>query len=193
MDNLLTNKYFCIAIIIAFIVVLYLYSRKKSCEVEGMQNVDLTPLAQELTQPPWTDRYDGDDHRHVNNKFDRFADAYTKRKLKKEGYSYTDFLKRSDDTYRKYVDMEGYDSMMPEDNKPSRRRLRLNPDEAPKPLDDRPDLSQCQPCRCPQDTLIATEDIDDISESEEYEPQPRPVKPKPMPAKKKPMRKLKKN
>ena len=70
MDNLLTNKYFCIAVLIALIIVIYLYSQSNYCSIEGMEKVDLTPLAQELVEHPWTNdvggstygKYDGPGH-----------------------------------------------------------------------------------------------------------------------------------
>jgi len=43
-DDIVSNKYLIIALIIALIVVLYLYYRKKSCAVEGMKNLDLAPV-----------------------------------------------------------------------------------------------------------------------------------------------------
>jgi hypothetical protein len=255
MDNLLTNKYFCIAIIIALLIIVYLYSQKKSCEVEGMQNVDLTPLAQELTETPWTNRTDGDRHKNYNNRFDNFSDTFTKAKLKKNGYAYTDFLDRSDVNFRNFAGREGYEAsdndeeisnylnnkqfatgsklsgfnvtpekerdllyqylserqsadtgtklsgfdITPEQErdllykyltgkKPAdigtrlsrirdtpinerellvnylNKKRSVNLDDPPMPLDDRPDLSQCQPCRCPQDRLMAMDDSDEESD-----------------------------
>jgi len=161
MDNLLTNKYFCIAVIIALLVVIYLYSRKNSCSTEGMQDVDLTPLAQELTETPWTNRNGGGMHKDVNNRFDKFADRYTKKKLKDEGYSYTDFLKRSDQSYEKYMEYDGYETMMPE----KQRRLMGKKMQKNK---------GCQPCICPQDNIIVSEDSYSESESE------RPIRGRPV-------------
>lgn len=149
MDNLLTNKYFCIAVIIALIVVIYLYSQKKSCDVEGMQNVDLTPLAQELTEAPWTNRRDGGNHKEVGNRFDRFADSYTKSKLQKNGYGYTDFLGRSDDTFRDYMDQQN-DDVLGNNNFDGRIEDEiLGGNQIPGAYRDRSDLSQYQQgCRC---------------------------------------------
>lgn len=38
-SDVISNKYFIIALIIALIVLLYLYSQKKTCEIEGMQSL----------------------------------------------------------------------------------------------------------------------------------------------------------
>jgi len=162
-EKLLTNKYFCVAIIVALIVVLFLYSQKKSCDVEGMQNVDLTPLGQELAEAPWTTDKGGRKHKSVGNKFDKYADLYNILKLKKHGYSYTDFLKRADDSYRTYVENENY-SPLDEDHLTGKRRPPL--DDIPRPIDTHPELSQCQPCICPQDRIRATDDDSDIDFSE---------------------------
>lgn len=156
LDDLLTNKYLCIALIIALLVVLFMYSQKKSCEIETMSNVDLTPLAQELVEPPWTDRPGGDDHKRVGNRFDRNADRYTKNKLISNGYDYTKFLKRSDQSFKKYMesydnmeDMYDMDDMNDQDmTRPYHNSYGNNDPLVPRPLDDRPDLSQCQPCVC---------------------------------------------
>lgn len=181
MDNLLSNKYFCIAIIIALIIVVYLYSQKKSCDVEGMRHLDLTPLAQELTEHPWTNRVDESNNKEYNNQFDEFADEYTNLKLTKNGYRPQNYLKRSDVAYEKYIENERYTPHVPNTYRFNRyqqhsvpirsrsastrsRRPRQNLDEyddIPKPLDRRPDLSQCQPCVCPRDSLISTEDDSD--------------------------------
>jgi hypothetical protein len=166
-DNLLQNKYFCIAIIIALIVAIYMYSQKKSCDVEGMQNVDLTTTAQELTETPWTTRPGGDNHKVVGDRFDRFADAFVKNKLKRNGYSYTDFLKRSDQEYIDYVSQEGYRPLGRDKGNARQRKFLSQEDDVPRPLDSHPELSQCQPCRCPDDELIATDYDGADSESEQ--------------------------
>ena len=157
-EKLLKNEYFCIAVVLALIVVTYLYSQKRSCDIENMRNVDLTTLAQELTETPWVNR-NGPNYKMVGNKFDRSADGYTKKKLQKNGYPYTSFLGRSDDTYLRYINQEGYDHWSKNGNKKMRSH------EGPTPLDSHPELSQCQPCKCEQDDLIATSD--DQSSSEE--------------------------
>ncbi len=169
-DKLLTNKYFCIAIIVALIVVLILYCQKSSCGLEGMQNVDLTPLGQELAEAPWTNEKGGDEHKMVNNNFDKYADKYTKNKLHKKGYSYTNFLKRSDDNFRKYISEEEYGTQehyaRVGDDSDDKKTIRLDHDNVPRPMDTHPELSQCQPCKCPQDKLMATDDDIDFSETE---------------------------
>ena len=137
-EKLLTNKYFCLAIILLLLVVIYLYTQKSSCDVETMENVDLTPLLQEVSEDPWTDDYNGSKYRTFGGKFDKMTDELTKLKLKKNGYGYTDFLGRADQNLIKYISKEEF-----------------VPESVPKPLDNRPDLSQCQPCKCPQDDLMA--------------------------------------
>lgn len=160
LDNLLTNKYLMIALILILVYVLFIYSQKRSCGVEGMENMDLTPLAQELTQRPWTDFPDGDNHGRVNTRFDKRADAYVKAKLLKNGYGKQNFLERSDQNFEKYMD--DADNREPKRVVPA-QKVASKPfhdqyDEdyndvmedyiAPRPLDARPDLSQCQPCNC---------------------------------------------
>lgn len=149
LDNLLTNKYMCLALILALLVVLYMYSQKGSCTTEGMDNVDLTPLAQELSQPPWTDRAGADDHRRVDGRFSRYSDKYVAEKLAKNG-NYAGFMKRSDQNLRDY--MENYDNLEDENEveRPYHDQYAGVMEDfiVPRPLDDRPDLSQCQPCRC---------------------------------------------
>lgn len=137
-DTLFTNKYFCLAMLVAFGVVAFLYMQKENCNIEGMRNVDLSVLAPELTESPWTSRTDGDDHKIVNNKFDKLADKYVQAKLKHHGYSVTKPLSRSDVSFGKYM-QENYGSLKGKKKKSS----------VPQPLDTRPDLSQCQPCKCP--------------------------------------------
>lgn len=143
-EDLLSNRYFTIALIIALALFVYMYTQKETCE--GMRNVDLTPLAQELTEKPWVNRSAGD-HKRVNNAFDRVADRYVKLKLKKNGYDYTDFLARSDERFEEY-ERETF-----ENTKPKRKST------IPMPLDSHPELSQCQPCKCASDKLIATDNL----------------------------------
>lgn len=133
METLLTNKYFCVAVLVALVVMVYLYINQTDyCSVEGLQNVNLTPLGQELVKDPGTNR--------VNDKFDREADAYVKNKHKIKN-----FLPRADVSYRKY--MESSDEI---DSTPIHLKHRKKSSHSfyPQPLDTRPDLSQCQPCKC---------------------------------------------
>jgi hypothetical protein len=161
-DNIVSNKYFVIALVIALIVVIYLYSRKKSCAVEGMQNVDLTLLAPEISEKPWADDDNDGNYKNVNKRFDKYADAYAKRKSGKNSN-----LKRKDQLYNQYMEYEGYEDVIPE--KIRQKRKRMVRDNIPKPLDDRPDLSQCQPCICPQDRLMAIDDDDDNDDDDDYD------------------------
>lgn len=170
-DNLLTNKYFCIAVLIALIIILYLYSQKKSCDVEGMQNIDLTPQAQELSQPPWTNRKEGGDHRTYNNKFDKFADWYTEKKLKKNGFSFTDYLKRDDQRYLEYARGEGDRGLAQWDGRQGRGPRRdydgYAQDGLPRPMDSLPQINGYQSCEYPGDKLMSSDGDSDDTEAEE--------------------------
>jgi len=160
MEKFLTNKYFCLAILIALVVMVFLYSQKTdSCRVEGMQGVDLSMLAPELTENPWTDNNEGGNYKYVGDKFDFNADATVKANLTKEGYKYTNFAGRLDQDYEKYVAMN-----------PIRQRNQET--NIPLPMDTRPDLSQCQPCRCDGRSAI----YEDTDSSEEYVPRKRSQK-----------------
>jgi hypothetical protein len=160
MDNLLTNKYFCIAVLIALGVLLYLYSQKDSCSMEPMQNLNLTPLSQELSQHPWTDSLDGSTHASADTKFDEYADAHTKQKLKNNNYHVANFLPRSDVAFMNYAmsdsdisdNLLSSSSPMPIRKRKSKKtnKLSRSAPSVPQPIDTRPDLSQCQPCPpCP--------------------------------------------
>jgi hypothetical protein len=132
-DNIVSNKYFIIALIIALIVVLYLYSQKKSCDIEGMKNVDLISLSQDIRESPG-----------ANNNFDKSVDNYhNKKKIGKNN-----FLKRKDEIFQNYSDHDDSD-FNPENTKKKIKKISTN---IPKPYDNRPDLSQCQPCICPEKT-----------------------------------------
>jgi len=156
MDSILTNKYFCIAILIALAILLYLYSQNRSCEIEQMRTVDLTPLAQELSSAPWTDDVsDGSDYGRVGTKFDKMADAYTKAKLKKNGFKITGNVPRIDvefnrlqnsDNSSNTSDSSGSDSNSSNSASPTKKSRVRKQYRLPRPLNDRPDLSQCVPC-----------------------------------------------
>lgn len=87
-DNILSNKYFVIALFIALCVVIYLYYRKKSCDVESM---DLIPLSPEVSERPW---------------------------LKEETYKpkKVNGLKRLDEIYHKHMQDSGFLDVMPGDD-----------------------------------------------------------------------------
>lgn len=136
LDNLLTNKYFCAAVIIALILILYMYHTKQSCNIEGMSNVDLSPLAQELTEKPWAEQNNTSQYSLVGkNSFNDKADKYVEKKLKKN-YKYIKPLKRSDQIYNSGQ------------NKVISNNLANKKNRKPIPLDNHPELSQCQPCKC---------------------------------------------
>ncbi len=176
MDKILTNKYFCIAILIALAVVIYLYSQNKSCDIEGMQNVDLTPLAQELTSGPWTDEPGSSTYGRVGTKFDKYADKFSKANLKRRGYKFTNFLLSSDADYLGYVsDSSGSDTLADTSAKSNRRRTNRSSRRIPRPFNDRPDLSQCQPCPpCERrKKIIISDSATDTSTDSDSDPSPK--------------------
>ena len=121
-ENFLTNKYFVIALIIALIVLLYLYSRKRSCAIEGMKNLNLVG------------QFNGKESLSVNNINNNNKPKYNDNKYSKE----------NNQNYGTYLEFggDGYNRIS------NRRKSTIN--NIPQPLDMRPDLSQCQPCICPQ-------------------------------------------
>ena len=175
-DNIVSNKYLIIALIIALIVVIYLYMQKRSCEVEGMKNIDLTPLPHQLSEKPWVNNNNNNNNNNSNNsnnsnndndnkyktngnKFDKNADAIAKKR-----YGNNKQLKRADEIYNIYVDS---DDELQNPNKiitgnrrkqqtVHRRRSTIN--GIPQPLDMRPDLGPCQPCICPGDSDSTSDD-----------------------------------
>jgi hypothetical protein len=165
-EELISNKYFVIALIIALIVVLYLYSQKKSCEIEGMKNVDLTPLPQNLVEHPWTNDFN-QHYKHVNNAFDKKADAETRKRL-----GDVTFAPRADQTFERQLESEDDEEIEELRRKILKRRamktMKTMKNRHPRPLDLRPDLSQCQPCICPGGKKGITLDSDS-DDDDEYE------------------------
>jgi len=150
-DNIVSNKYFVIALVIALIVIIYLYSQKKSCNVENMQN--LSPLTSNIDEKPWASDSDTGKYRSVKN--------YLNKKLKNPK------RKRKDEIYQKY--MENNDDYDLTSKKNIRQKRRKNKSKnvplaglqyVPQPVDDRPDLSQCQPCICPGDSSDSDSESD---------------------------------
>jgi len=139
MDNFLTNKYFCLAIIIALGIMVYLYQTRDSCTIEGMDNVDLSMLAPELTDEPWAREGDDEKYRRYDSKFNKNADETVKENLKKKGYKYTNFLKGPGEMFEEYE--------------------KANNSSYPKPKDDHPELGACQPCNCNSDESEDTEEF----------------------------------
>lgn len=151
-DNIASNKYLIIALLIALIVVLYLYNQKKSCDVEGMSNISFDSGAPELTETPWTDDENNDGkYKLVNNSFDRYADQYVQKKTGRGN-----FLKRKDEMFNQY----DKDDDVPALKKQTRRK---NMNRSPKPVNDRQDLEKYQSCICPQ-----TRDDDESDDDDEY-------------------------
>lgn len=155
LDNLLTNKYFCIAIVIALVLILYMYHTKQSCNIEGMSNVDLTPLAQELTKKPWAEQKNTSSYELVGpNEFNNNVDKYVKQKLKKNGYKYMTPLERKDQIYEQSKNLK-------------KKKHTIKKD--PVPLDNHPELSQCQPCKCELTDTDSDSDSDYNSNSDIYD------------------------
>jgi hypothetical protein len=169
MDNLLTNKYFCLALIVIVLVLIYMWSTSSSCNVstnERMNNVDLSSAAPNLSEKPYVDDVSDDSmypYKRYDNAFDRNADTYVQDRLKQEGYDrYTNnFLVGTDKreaAYQKYNrDVEQVSLPYARERRQGRQQRRQydangdmnaqSDDYQPKPLDDRPDLGQCQPCK----------------------------------------------
>lgn len=150
-DNIVSNKYFVIALVITVIVVLYLYSRKKSCNIEGMQNVDLLRTPPKIDEMPWANDYETGKYRNI----DKHPKKHNK-KINKNNY-----LKRKDLLYRQYAKHDN-------DNIDIHKRKRQNQSNISNPQrgkvyweSDSQILGQCQPCICPKN------DESDSSSSEE--------------------------
>lgn len=176
MDNLLTNKYFCIAILIALIVLIYLYTQKKSCSIEKMDNLEFTQVNAPVGAPSnplvgaafdrrnsFDDDSDsesdefGDDIDDHNNYPDSIADQLAKYRAVRLGQN-RKFKKNPSYVARGMRGVRGVSGMSDMSGMSGMSGV----SGVPRPLDDRPDLSQCQPCICPQDDLFA----DDESEVE---------------------------
>lgn len=151
MDSFLTNKYFCLALIVALAVILYLYNTRDACVVEGMDNVDLSVLAPELTDYPWANGEEGK-YRYVNTAFDKEADETVKRNLAKQGYK-AEFLKSSDQVFDEYEEENRSGRLLRNGNGNGRRNGngKNGNGRFPTPKDDHPELAQCQPCNCDDD------------------------------------------
>ena len=133
LEDIITNKYFVIALIIALIVVLFLYSQKK-CRIEGMRNIELIKSGD--MEKAWTEDCYG------NYKFGN---------SKKN-----DYLKRRDELLEKYLDNEY-------------QRISKKNNDFPMPMDDRPDLGNCQPCApCPPCKSKKTDTADSESSISTY-------------------------
>lgn len=160
MDKLLTNKYFCLALITALGLMAFMYNRKGGCDTERLQMIDLIPSMPSIFQKPWTDRPiiepattattsvllpavpPVSDLSEVNGDFDRKADMYIEDKLRREGYKTAKPLKSLDASFRKYMldsDEMSMSMSMSESDKPKRR-------PNPQPMDSNPQWSNCLPC-----------------------------------------------
>lgn len=162
MDKLLTNKYFCLALITALGLMAFMYNRKGGCDTERLQMIDLIPSTPAIFQRAGTDRPvtesltlatsntsipsvpSVDDLSEVNGPFDQKADMMIEEKLRREGYKTSKPLKSLDASFRKYMldsDSVPFSSEEHSSEKPRGFKSRI-----PMPNDTRPDLAQCQPC-----------------------------------------------
>lgn len=140
-DKLLTNKYFCLALLTIIAILVYMIYEKTSCKrtAEGLNSVPLMNGPQHIVDKPYEEGTN-DGYRRVNDKFDKMIDEESRKKLKIGGFDDQDNLKSSSDTFMDY-------------SKAMREYLKkpfYNNDayELPRPLDNHPELSQCQPCNC---------------------------------------------
>lgn len=167
MEKFLTNKYFCLAVIIALVVVTYLYTQKtNSCKIEGMRNVDFSMLAPELTDRPWADA-DELRYKRVGGRFDKLADETTKQNLAKAGYAPVDFLKSTSQVYDSYIKYEAVDDQVRKER--YGKGVPTGYDRRDQQMTLR-DESKCKPCKCDVDLE------EDSEESEEIEYRPRKSK-----------------
>lgn len=152
LTDILTNKYFVIAIIILLLLVLYLYFQKKSCgsdrlegnRLEGMRNVDLTTLAHDMVEKPWTDSKEDDltdKYKKVNNEFDLEADKLVDKLADKKAKK-SKKLKRTDEVYLDYMEFNSYDNATKKNQKV--HMLPINDNTIPS----NGNYNGCPPCNC---------------------------------------------
>jgi len=174
MDKLLTNKYFCLALIAALGLVAFMYNRKGGCDMERMQMIDLIPSTPSIFQRAWSEIPAVptvsspvstqanpfvpaiSDLSEVNGPFDQKADMYIEEKLRREGYKSSKPLKSLDASFKKYMldsDSVPFGSDMESEDRPRGRSATEHQNHParsfsriPMANDTRPDLSQCQPC-----------------------------------------------
>lgn len=118
-DTIFTNKYFVIALMIAFIILLYLYSQTRSCTIENAKNSNSREKFTKFTK--------------VNNPLMEKTDSPAKTQADNK------IVMNDDDNFYTLMEFGG-------DNygRGNKRKSIIN--GIPQPLDMRPDLSQCQPC-----------------------------------------------
>jgi hypothetical protein len=146
-ERLLTNRYFCLALLVIIVILVYMIYQKSQCknDMEGLNDVPLMNGPQHLIDLPYEEgtynRY-----RSVNGDFDKLIDDEAKKKLKVLGLDDDqDYLRSTGDTYREYSKaMKKYirQPLYEEDEYGD------DNDDYPRPLDRHPELSQCQPCKC---------------------------------------------
>lgn len=141
-DNIFTNKYFVIALIILVVILLFLYIHSRSRRVEGMKNLDVSGPTQTLVERPWEGGDEESGYKKVNNKFDRFVDTIINKDKKTP--SKQDLLNR----------------LIEEDAETIIITKRKNNIQSniPQPFDSYSRYNECPPCVCPQDKYIADND-----------------------------------
>ncbi|AGF85206.1 hypothetical protein QJ854_gp576 [Moumouvirus goulette] len=147
-ENIFTNKYFVIALIILVIILLFLYIQSRSRRVEGMKNIDINGPTQNLVERPWEGGDEESGYKKVNNKFDRFVDTLINRENKQQTPSKQDLLNRLIEE-----DAETIIITKRKNNTQSNTRSNI-----PQPFDSYSRYNECPPCVCPQDRYIADND-----------------------------------
>ncbi|AGC02060.1 hypothetical protein H012_gp399 [Acanthamoeba polyphaga moumouvirus] len=143
-ENIFTNKYFVIALIILIIILLFLYIQSRSRRVEGMKNLDINNPTQTLAERPWEGGDDESGYKKVNNKFDRFVDTIINKEKRQQTPNKQDLLNR----------------LIEEDAETIIITKRKNNSQTniPQPFDSYSRYNECPPCVCPQDRYIADND-----------------------------------
>lgn len=76
--DILTNRYFTVALLIIIIVLLYLYGTKQTCGIETMDNIDFTALIDECREDAITQLHSLD--HHTAQRSDKSSDKSKKSK-----------------------------------------------------------------------------------------------------------------
>lgn len=145
LDGLLTNKYFVIALIIALIVIIFLYNRKRTCTIEGMQNIG-TISSKNIDEKAWEENPYGGKYKLIEKN-----DNKTSKKRNKY-----DLIDDDDEINLEFVKYRRINNPVNDRSRDSiKKRKKMSNSyqrRLPAPIDDRPDLMQCKPCICPGDS-----------------------------------------
>lgn len=146
-----TCKYLIIALIIALLVMVYLYLTKKTYKTEGMNNIEHPWAEPGETQYRSVNRTNRPNKNYVKRK-DELYDRYVRgndsinHDLDKIDNEKINYKKTNENNVGEKISPKSKDII------DIRRDLNENKFNIPQPLDDRPDLSQCQPCICDRDS-----------------------------------------